>query len=83
MSAADDMAAAFRAHTEGRSEFTRRMAITIGDHFGMTPIQVVRHYENAGLLKRGSADWFTANGGFTRGHVAEVRADNAAARAAR
>jgi hypothetical protein len=54
------------------------MAIVIADHFGMKPLEVVRHYERAGLLKRGSADWFIANGGITQAHVAEVRADLAA-----
>lgn len=71
----DDMRAAFAAHTAGQTKFTRRMAIIIAEHFGMTPMQVVHHYERAGLLKRGSVEWFRANGGITRDHVAEARAD--------
>lgn len=77
--AVDDLTAAFRAHTAGKDRFTRRMAIIIGDHNRMTPMQVVRHYERVGLLKRGSEDWFRINGGFTREHFAEARADRAIA----
>lgn len=72
------LAAAFEAHRDDRNKFTRRMAITIGDHFGMTPWEVVKHYERVGLLKRGSVAWFAANGGFSNQNFAEVRADNAA-----
>lgn len=74
------LAAAFEAHKVGSTKFTRRMAITIGDHFGMTPWEVVKHYERVGLLKRGSVAWFARNGGFSKENLAEVRADNAAHR---
>lgn len=75
----DDLRAAFAAHTKGQTHFTRRMAIAIGDHFGMSPMQVIRAYEGMGLLKRGSAEWFRENGGITRDHIAEARADRAPA----
>ncbi len=74
----DVMQAAFEAHRDERKKFTRRMAITIGDHFGMTPWEVVRYYERAGILKRGSVEWFSRNGGFRKDHFAEVRADRMA-----
>jgi hypothetical protein len=72
------LAAAFAAHTAGQDKFTRRMAITIADHFGMTPMQVVRHYEARGLLKPGSVGWFRFNGGITRQHIEEARSDREA-----
>lgn len=51
------------------------MAIDIGDFFDMTPMQVVRHYETVGLLKRGSVQWFIDNGGITRAHIEAARAE--------
>lgn len=75
---AEVLADAFHAHKAGQTKFTRRMAITIGDYFGMTPWEVVKHYERVGLLKRGSVAWFAHNGGFSKENFAEVRADRAA-----
>lgn len=66
--------AAFRAHTEGQTQFTRRMAITIALMADDTPRQIVLRLERLGLLKRGSWDWFVANGGITRTQIDEVRA---------
>lgn len=72
--------AAFDAHTaetvRGKPNyFTRRMAIVIADQFGATPRQIVDRLEVLGLLKAGSWAWFKHNGGITRAHVAEARAD--------
>jgi hypothetical protein len=75
----DVLSAAFRAHKEGQTKFTRRMAITIADAAGETPRQIVQRLERLGLLKRGSWDWFVRNGGITKAHIAEVRADRARA----
>jgi len=69
------LSAAFEAHKAGQTKFTRRMAINIGDHFGMTPKQVVLRLEQMKLLKDGAWSWFRQNGGITRAHVAEARAD--------
>ncbi len=69
----DAIAEAFRAHKAGQTKFTRRMAIIMADHFGMTPMQMVRLLERRGLLRSGSAGWFKANGGITREHIAEAR----------
>lgn len=71
--------AALIAHKEGQPKFTRRMAISIADHFGITPWDVIRYGERTGLLKRGTADWFHANGGFSKDNFAEARADRAPA----
>lgn len=77
---AEAMRAAFKAHTEGQTHFTRRIAITIAEHFDMHPMQVVKYYERMGLLRDGSTEWFREYGGFTKEDIATVRADLLAAR---
>lgn len=74
----DTLKVAFQAHTEGQTHFNRRMAITLADMAGMRPMSMVWRLEKMGLLKRGSWEWFKMNGGITRDHITEVRADNAA-----
>lgn len=69
--------AAFKAHTEGKTLFTRRMAIDIADWFGVTPRFIVCQLERLWILKDGSWDWFQANGGITREHIEEARSDRA------
>ena len=73
----DTLRAAFHAHKEGQTKFTRRMAITIADMAFMPPMSLVWRLEKMGLLKRGSWEWFKFNGGITVDHIREVRADNA------
>ncbi len=70
--------AAFHAHKEGHTKFTRRMAINIADHFDTTPRHVVQQLERTGLVKQGSWDWFVSNGGFSKENFAEARADRMA-----
>jgi hypothetical protein len=70
-----DLEAAFRAHKEGQTKFTRRMAIIIADMADMKPMSLVWRLEKMGLLKRGSWEWFKYNGGITKAHIAEVRGD--------
>lgn len=69
----DDLRAAFAAHTTGATNFTRRMAIAIGNFAGVPPMSVVWRLEKMGLVKKGSWDWFQANGGITQKHVAEAQ----------
>ena len=69
------MHAAFLHHKSNSTKFTRRMAINIGDIFGMTPWQVVRWYEKNGVLKAGSTKWFFDNGGFRKAHFDSARRD--------
>lgn len=71
----DALRAAFAAHKEGQTKFTRRMAIAIADMAQMRPMSLVWRLEKLGLLKRGSWEWFKANGGITHDHIVEVRAD--------
>lgn len=69
----DTLTAAFNAHTQGQTKFTRRMAINLAHIDGTTPKQLVLRLERLGLLKRGSWDWFVANGGITQDQIREVR----------
>lgn len=69
----DALAAAFRAHTAGSDKFTRRMAVNLADMDGTTPRQLVERCERLGLLKAGSWDWFSENGGITGDHIREAR----------
>ncbi|HVI92332.1 MAG TPA: hypothetical protein VM659_28845 [Dongiaceae bacterium] len=78
MASNDDLGTAFRAHKEGQTKFTRRMAVNIADFFEMTPMAVVWRLERAGYLKKGSWLWFKHNGGITKENIAEARADRAA-----
>lgn len=54
---------------------TRRMVITLADMFGDGPMAMVARLERLGLARKGSFDWFRANGGITRADVATVRLD--------
>ncbi len=69
-----DLAAAFAAHADGHTHFTRRMAIAIAILAGETPRRIILRLEGLGLLRRGSWQWFADNGGITAEQVAEVRA---------
>jgi len=64
---------AFRAHTAGQSNFTRRMVIAMAMMFDVTPKEIVLRCERLGLCKPDSWNWFVANGGITQDHIAEVR----------
>lgn len=79
----DALRAAFAAHKEGQTKFTRRMAINIADMAEMRPMSLVWRLEKMGLLKRGSCDWFRMNGGITKDDVTEVRCDREATMQAR
>jgi hypothetical protein len=72
-----DLRAAFKAHTEGQTRFTRRMAITLADMNGETPRGLVLRLERMGLLKAGSWEWFTVHGGIKPDQILEVRRSNA------
>ena len=78
-----DLKAAYTAHVVGQGKFTRRHVINLADWFGVTPRRLVLECERQGLCRRGSWDWFVKNGGITRQHIAEVRADRALAAAER
>lgn len=64
---------AFKAHAEGQTHFTRRMAVKIADMADMKPMSLVWRLEKMGLLKPGSWEWFQENGGITSADVEQVR----------
>lgn len=74
----DTLRAAFAAHKEGQTKFTRRMAINIADMSGESPRAIVQRLERLSLLKAGAWNWFRRNGGITHKHVEEARADRRA-----
>lgn len=63
---------------KGEKMFSRRRVIAIADMAGERPMSMVWRMEKLGLLKRGSYEWFKQNGGITRDHIDEARADRAA-----
>lgn len=76
----DVLKAAVAAHRDdirakGEKVFSRRRVIAIADLAGMRPMSMVWRMEKLGLLKRGSYEWFKANGGITAEHVWEARVD--------
>lgn len=71
----DALRAAFAAHKDGQTQFTRRMAITIADMARETPKGIVLRLERLGLLKCGSWEWFVENGDITPAQIREVRSD--------
>ena len=71
----DELETLFRKHKEGKTQFTRRMAIHMADMDGTTPKALVLRLERLGLLKRGSWDWFVRNGGITKEQIDQVRAE--------
>lgn len=73
----DTLKAVFEGQTAGSKILSRRMVINIADFFGERPKTVVHRLERLGLCKLGSWDWFTMNGGITREHIEEARADRA------
>ena len=82
----DALRSAVKAHREdalvkGEKCFSRRRVIAIADMAGEKPMSMVWRLEKLKLLKRGSYEWFKANGGITSDHVTEARVDREATRA--
>ena len=64
--------ATFQDVIAGASRFTRRHAILLAHAFGVSREAIVRRLEELLLLKRGTWDWFAANGGITDEQAREV-----------
>lgn len=58
--------------TAGQSHLTRRHIILLAHAFGISREAMVRRLEELSLAKRGTWDWFTANGGITDGQARQV-----------
>ena len=56
----------------GASRFTRRHVILLAHAFGVSREAMVRRLEELGLVKRGTWDWFEANGGITNEQASQV-----------
>ena len=72
------VAVRFRDVTAGAPRFTRRHVILLAHAFGVSREAMVRRLEELGLVKRGTWDWFDANGGITDVQVREVLGESAA-----
>lgn len=68
----------FREFTAGASHLTRRHVILMAHAFGVSREAIVRRLEELGLTKRGTWDWFLANGGITNAQARQVLGDLAA-----
>lgn len=71
------VAAKFQDLTAGASHFTRRHVILLARAFGVSREAMVRRLEELDLMKRGTWDWFEANGGITDGQAREVLGESA------
>ncbi|MAZ17965.1 MAG: transcriptional regulator [Ahrensia sp.] len=62
----------FAEITAGQSHLTRRHIILLASAFGVAREAIVRRLEELGLTKRGTWDWFQANGGITDEQARQV-----------
>ena len=67
----------FQDLTAGAPRFTRRHVILLAHAFGVSREAMVRRLEELGLVKRGTWDWFEANGGITDGQAREALGESA------
>lgn len=65
----------FQEVTAGSPRLTRRHVIVLAHFFGVSREAMVRRLEELGLSKKGTWDWFAANGGITDEQVAQVLGD--------
>lgn len=65
----------FQEITAGSPRLTRRHVIVLAHFFGVSREAMVRRLEELGLSKKGTWDWFAANGGITDEQVAQVLGD--------
>ena len=66
------VAVRFQDITAGASRFTRRHVILLAHAFGVSREAMVRRLEERRLVKRGTWDWFEANGSITNEQAREV-----------
>jgi Zn-dependent peptidase ImmA (M78 family)/DNA-binding XRE family transcriptional regulator len=65
----------FQEITAGSDRLTRRHVIVLAHFFGISREAMVRRLEELGLVKKGTWDWFQANGGITDQHSRQVLGD--------
>jgi Zn-dependent peptidase ImmA (M78 family)/DNA-binding XRE family transcriptional regulator len=62
----------FNDITAGSNQLNRRHVILLADFFGVSREAMVRRLEELKLVRRGSWDWFTSNGGISDEQVRDV-----------
>lgn len=67
----------FAELTAGQTHLTRRHVILMAHYFGMSRQAMVRRLEDLKIAKKGTWDWFEANGGITDLQAREVLGDAA------
>jgi Zn-dependent peptidase ImmA (M78 family)/transcriptional regulator with XRE-family HTH domain len=65
----------FQEITAGANRLTRRHVIVLAHFFGVSREAMVRRLEELGLVKKGTWDWFQANGRITDQHMRQVLGD--------
>lgn len=65
----------FQEVTAGATHLTRRHIIVMSHFFGVSREAIVRRLEELGLTKKGTWEWFEANGGITDEQAAQVLGD--------
>jgi Zn-dependent peptidase ImmA (M78 family) len=65
----------FQDLTAGSDRLTRRHVIVLASAFGVSREAMVRRLEDLRLVKRGSWDWFSDNGGITDEQARQVLGD--------
>ncbi|HLX26881.1 MAG TPA: XRE family transcriptional regulator [Casimicrobiaceae bacterium] len=65
----------FQEVTAGSTHLTRRHVIVLAHYFDVSREALVRRLEELGLTKKGTWDWFAANGGITDEQVRQVLGD--------
>lgn len=65
----------FQEVTAGSTHLTRRHIIVLAHFFGVSREAMVRRLEELGLTKKGTWDWFAANGGITDEQALQVLGD--------
>lgn len=61
--------------TAGADKLTRKHVIVLANYFSVSREAIVRRIEELGLTKRGTWDWFEANGGITDEQARQVLGD--------
>lgn len=61
--------------TAGADRLTRKHIIVLANYFSVSREAIVRRIEELGLTKRGTWDWFEANGGITDDQASQVLGD--------
>lgn len=65
----------FQEITAGSTHLTRRHIIVLAHFFGVSREAMVRRLEELGLTRKGTWDWFAANGGITDEQAQQVLGD--------